>query len=528
MADDSELTDVAATVYDAIRLVRDPEKDATLEDLNVVSEEGVTVTRFNEDKYLIAVEFVPTISHCSLATLIGLCIRVKLTRALPFPFKADIHLAPGSHDTEHEVSAAAGGMASGRGWQRDLKTPGERLALLLGSPKFSDIELVFPNNHGSIKAHRVVLAMSSPVFEDSLYGSRAAGRTLRIYEDHPEAFAWMLGYMYCNSKGFPSLSLAIEVSHLADKYQMGALATHCSQFLENNLNEKNLSEIYNAAVSLKNSSLLQLCSKVVRDQTSTIFLEPNFVKLSQDALLHLLQTTLYVSSEVKVFRAVVTWGKHQIDNRRAMNSEATLRREIEPLLPHIRFLSMSTDEFVTHVMPSGVLTSDESTAILLAIKETGNHHDIPSICCIIKEKRERFDKTLIKRLLLPDMSMVRINSHAHTYEDHILIANLKASKTIHLHQVDCKTLKISSMIATIKDPGQQVVRVLTSTGPTGVFESGITLHPGMRCSVTVSVVGRWQSVLHHFTCNHDGVIFEGERLISCKSPLVLHYWHFSE
>lgn len=60
------------------------------------------VTRFNEDKYLITVEFVPTISHCSLATLIGLCIRVKLTRALPFPFKADIHLAPGSHDTEQE------------------------------------------------------------------------------------------------------------------------------------------------------------------------------------------------------------------------------------------------------------------------------------------------------------------------------------------------------------------------------------------------------------------------------------------
>lgn len=79
------------------------------------------------------------------------------------------------------------------------------------------------------QAHRVVLAMSSPVFEDLLYGSRAASRTLRIYEDHPEAFAWMLGYMYCNTKSFPSLSLAIEVSRLADKYQMDTLAELCSQ-----------------------------------------------------------------------------------------------------------------------------------------------------------------------------------------------------------------------------------------------------------------------------------------------------------
>lgn len=41
-------------------------------------------------------------------------------------------------------------MASERGWQRELKTPGERLASILGSPKFSDIELVFPIKHGSI------------------------------------------------------------------------------------------------------------------------------------------------------------------------------------------------------------------------------------------------------------------------------------------------------------------------------------------------------------------------------------------
>ncbi|XP_047469799.1 kelch-like ECH-associated protein 1 [Penaeus chinensis] len=419
-------------------------------------------------------------------------------------------------------------MATERGWQRELKTPGERLASLLGSPKFSDLELVFPSEHGSIMAHRVVLAMSSPVFEDLLYGSRAASRTLRIHEDHPEAFAWMLGYMYCNSKSFPGLSLAIEVSRLAAKYQMDTLAELCSQYLENNLNDKNLSEIYNVAVSLKNPSLLQGCSRIVSGRTSTVLLEPNFVRLSQDALLHLLQTTLYISSEVKIFRAVLTWSKHQIDRRGALFSEAALRREIEPLLPHIRFLSMSTDEFVSHIMPSGVLTSDESTAILLAIKESGSLHELPFICSNIKEKREIFDKSLIKRLPLPDMTEGGIISHTYSYEDHVLIANLKSSKTIHLHRVEYKALRISSMIATVRDPAKQVVGVYTSEGPTGVFERVIALHPGMLCSVTVSVVGRKKSALHRFTCNHDGVVFDGERMTLCESPIILHYWHFSE
>ena len=33
-------------------------------------------------------QFTPTVQHCSMATLIGLCLRVKLMRALPPRFKA--------------------------------------------------------------------------------------------------------------------------------------------------------------------------------------------------------------------------------------------------------------------------------------------------------------------------------------------------------------------------------------------------------------------------------------------------------
>lgn len=36
---------------------------------------------------MMQVQFTPTVEHCSMATLIGLCIRVKLLRALPPRFK---------------------------------------------------------------------------------------------------------------------------------------------------------------------------------------------------------------------------------------------------------------------------------------------------------------------------------------------------------------------------------------------------------------------------------------------------------
>jgi len=58
----------------------------------------------DDDSGRVRVEFTPTVEHCSMATLIGLCIRVKLWKTLPPRFKVDIALAPGSHATEDAVN----------------------------------------------------------------------------------------------------------------------------------------------------------------------------------------------------------------------------------------------------------------------------------------------------------------------------------------------------------------------------------------------------------------------------------------
>ena len=52
----------------------------------------------------VSVNFTPTIPHCSMATLIGLCIRTRLDRSLPLRFKVDINVTPGSHASELAVN----------------------------------------------------------------------------------------------------------------------------------------------------------------------------------------------------------------------------------------------------------------------------------------------------------------------------------------------------------------------------------------------------------------------------------------
>ncbi|KAK2144064.1 hypothetical protein NP493_4338g00005, partial [Ridgeia piscesae] len=94
----------SSTPLDIIRTIRDPEKPETLEELNVVYEEGVSVCPLSLDSFVIVIEFKPTVPHCSLATLIGLCLRVKLLRCLPDKYKLDIYIKEGTHDTEKEIN----------------------------------------------------------------------------------------------------------------------------------------------------------------------------------------------------------------------------------------------------------------------------------------------------------------------------------------------------------------------------------------------------------------------------------------
>ncbi|RYQ80220.1 hypothetical protein Ahy_Scaffold1g106770 [Arachis hypogaea] len=76
-------------IYDFVRDIRDPEHPYSLEQLSVLSEESITV----DDKLgRILITFTPTVQHCSMATVIGLCLRVKLKHFFPPHYKVCYHV----------------------------------------------------------------------------------------------------------------------------------------------------------------------------------------------------------------------------------------------------------------------------------------------------------------------------------------------------------------------------------------------------------------------------------------------------
>jgi metal-sulfur cluster biosynthetic enzyme len=96
-----------AEVFELIRHLNDPEHPLTLEQLNVAALDLIEVVDepgAGGRGSTVDVRFTPTIPHCSMATLIGLSIRVKLLRALPPRFKVTVRITPGAHASEDAVN----------------------------------------------------------------------------------------------------------------------------------------------------------------------------------------------------------------------------------------------------------------------------------------------------------------------------------------------------------------------------------------------------------------------------------------
>ncbi|CAK9173465.1 unnamed protein product [Ilex paraguariensis] len=91
--------------------IKDPEHPYSLEELKVITEDAIEV---DDKSSYVRITFTPTVEHCSMATVIGLCLRVKLMRSLPSRYKVcvcyylvnqvDIRVAPGTHATEAAVN----------------------------------------------------------------------------------------------------------------------------------------------------------------------------------------------------------------------------------------------------------------------------------------------------------------------------------------------------------------------------------------------------------------------------------------
>lgn len=111
-ADDTLAEEIdAQEIYDLISTISDPEHPLSLGSLAVVNLSDISIAGPSTPTGKISTVTVlvtPTITHCSLATVIGLGVRVRLERSLPPRFRVDVRIKEGTHSTADAVNKQLG------------------------------------------------------------------------------------------------------------------------------------------------------------------------------------------------------------------------------------------------------------------------------------------------------------------------------------------------------------------------------------------------------------------------------------
>ncbi|KAF2772101.1 hypothetical protein EJ03DRAFT_213112 [Teratosphaeria nubilosa] len=98
-------------VYDLISTISDPEHPLSLGSLGVVKIEDIAILPPTSPRSRIStvtVLITPTTSACSLTTVIGLGVKVRLVNALPPRFRVDVRIKEGTSRTADEVNKQLG------------------------------------------------------------------------------------------------------------------------------------------------------------------------------------------------------------------------------------------------------------------------------------------------------------------------------------------------------------------------------------------------------------------------------------
>ena len=267
----------------------------------------------------------------------------------------------------------------GKNWQTTSPTIRERCKFLFNNDLFSDVKFVARGAHGQseskqvIPAHKLVLSISSPVFEAMFYGELVeATDSIELPDCEYESLLELFRYMYSDEVNL-SGSNVLRVLYLAKKYMVPSLADQCMKYLQDHLDPSNVFSILSSAQKYEEKNLVDRCWKVIDEQTVEAVKSDGFATIERSLLEAVVERDTLNVKEVNLFKAVNVWATNECE-RQGLTADGEIKRRIlgDPVVKRIRFPVMKQVEFANVVVDSEILTPEEVIAIFKYYSSTQN------------------------------------------------------------------------------------------------------------------------------------------------------------
>ncbi|XP_046997769.1 BTB/POZ domain-containing protein 6-like [Schistocerca americana] len=283
-------------------------------------------------------------------------------------------------------------------WQLSKDNVSERIRMLHSTSQWSDCSFKVGSQTQSqvFRAHKLILAASSPVFEAMCYGPLAEEACVKIPDVEPEVFRILLEYIYTDVANISSVDEAAGVLYAAKKYMLPHLCHTCHNYIIDNLRPSNAMSIFEFANEINEEQLLEPCIKVMCGHTKEVLKSVDGHMSSHTLNVLLSQHKLNIS-ETELFETCIQWAEVQCSEKGLERTPENMRAILMKAgaLSKIRFLSLTVQEFAEGPESSGILTPEEIAVLKAVILEKhGDLIPLPEGMCSVPYSR---DKIAIKQ-----------------------------------------------------------------------------------------------------------------------------------
>ncbi|RZF38826.1 hypothetical protein LSTR_LSTR000529 [Laodelphax striatellus] len=234
-----------------------------------------------------------------------------------------------------------------------------------------DCEFIVGSQETVIKGHKLLFSAASEVFYAMFYGELKEEQSVRIVDIDPEVFQAMRQFIYTGKVNFTSAIQALSVYIAARKYIIHALSTKCVSFIqEKHIQPSEVLEFVEICKVHYIQEFEELYNKVIQEHTDKVVESDYFLLAGSEVIELILKSpSLNLSSEIDVFHHFERWVRAEAE-RKGVDVGEIMTGSIGHLRKHIRFLSMSLDDFITTVAGSPLLNSDEKVAVACNLKKS--------------------------------------------------------------------------------------------------------------------------------------------------------------
>ncbi|XP_045194654.2 BTB/POZ domain-containing protein 1-like [Mercenaria mercenaria] len=259
-------------------------------------------------------------------------------------------------------------------WQQG-KSIGESLLEMFDRCLWTDVKLHCKGHQEgeAIKAHKIVLATRSPVFQAMFFGPCADGKNeVDLENAEEEIFNLFLRYLYSDRVTLTE-EHAFAVMDMAHYYKVSSLVLYCADYLTTIITPSNACEILSTAMLYELTGLKNVCCSFIDSHAQQVLKSNGFLNLSENCLLYLLKGDTFFAKEEEILEAADKWSRKRVLERGLEENGTNIRQCLGQIFYHLRLPTMTHKSLIDNISRKGYFSVEEYSDI------AGYINNIPGI-----------------------------------------------------------------------------------------------------------------------------------------------------